>query len=113
MRSVAVIAALTLLLVGGALVERALKNVGCDHGERDILTQLAPLRGAGVTVYENDLKDDCGAEYATRASAAKVLAHHADQLAAQGWRVEGPLLPPEMDPPFVSAAGERIPWTSP
>ncbi len=102
-RSAAIIAAVVLLLIGGTLVGRAVRDLGCGHGERDILTQLAPLGGAGVTVSEDALKDSCVAQYATVASAAEVLAHHGDQLSAQGWRVEGPFLAPQWDPPHLSA----------
>ena len=102
-RPAAVIAAVALLLVGGTLVGRAVRDLGCGHGERGVLTQLAPLGGAGVTVSEDALKDTCVAQYATVASPAEVLAHHGDQLAAQGWRVEGPFLAPQWDPPYLSA----------
>ncbi len=103
MRSAAVIAAVTLLLVGGTLVGRAVRDLGCGHGERDVLTELTPLSGAEVTVSEDALKDTCVAQYVTVASSVEVLARHGDQLAAHGWQVEGPFLAPRWDPPYLSA----------
>lgn len=99
----AVIAGVAVLLIGGTLVGRAVRDLGCGHGERAVLMERAPRGGARVTFSEDALKDTCVATYVTAATSVEVLAHHEAQLAAQGWRVKGPFLAPWWDPPYLSA----------
>lgn len=92
-----------VLLIGGVLLGRAVRESGCGHGEQAVLAEITPLGNVQMSFSEEALKDTCQATYITPATPSEVLAHHAAQLTAHGWAVEGPFLAPQWDPPHLSA----------